>query len=130
MKIAISVRILWPGGVQRTAFAEAEGLSKLGHDVHLVFIRQTSRVNYNSKLNYEVLYTEEINRRFIAHFLKWVTMRYNPQRGPDSTVDMDLVWKMERTLSKKFDVVYYVDEFSAFFSKYSKRKYKHKVAVS
>ena len=41
MKIGIIVRILWPGGVQRIAIAEAEGLTRLGNDVELIFIRRT-----------------------------------------------------------------------------------------
>jgi hypothetical protein len=39
MKICILVRVLWSGGVQRIAFAEAEGLIKLENDVHLIFLK-------------------------------------------------------------------------------------------
>ena len=39
MRICIVVRLLWPGGVQRTALAEAEGLTKIGNEVDLLFIR-------------------------------------------------------------------------------------------
>lgn len=129
MKIAIIVRVLWPGGVQRTAFAEAEGLIKLGNEVDLIFIRKTSRYIYGSSIPYKIIYDEKVNGRFMGRLLKKITLHYSPQRGNDSVVDLDLIRKFEHSNRDKYDIVYYFDEFSAFFSKYSKRKKHHKVVV-
>lgn len=129
MKIAIVVRILWPGGVQRIAFAEAEGLTRLGNDVELIFIRKTKRYAYSSGIPFTVIYDNKVNNRFAAKLLRKITLHYNQQRGSDATVDIDLIRKFEHSIKKNYDIIYYFDEFSAFFSKYSKRKFHHKVVV-
>ena len=100
MRICIIVRILWPGGVQRTAFAEADGLRKLGNDVDLIFIRATNRYTYSQKLNYKVLYGNDVNKRFIGRLFKRITMHYSPERGEDVTIDIDLIYKTEHNLKK------------------------------
>ncbi len=129
MKIAILVRVLWPGGVQRTAIAEAEGLAKYGHQVDLIFIRDTGRYRYNINSKFTILYGNEISRRPVGKILRFVTNLYSPQRGTDATVDVDLIWKAERYVSKKYDLVYYFDEFSALFSRKSKRRMKKKIVL-
>jgi len=129
MKICIIVRILWPGGVQRIAFAEAEGLSKLGNEVDLIFIRSTNKLIYNYKINYKVIYDSNINKRFFGKIFKKITLHYMPQRGEEATVDIDLICKTEHKLNKKYDIIYYFDEFSAFFQRYNKRKYGNKSVV-
>jgi glycosyltransferase involved in cell wall biosynthesis len=129
MKIGIIVRILWPGGVQRIAIAEAEGLTRLGNDVELIFIRRTTRYTYSSEIPFRVIYDDKVNNRFAGKLLRKITLHYGPQRGSDATVDMDLIRKFEHSIKKQYDIIYYFDEFSAFFSKYSKKKFHHKVAV-
>ena len=129
MKICILVRLLWPGGVQRTAFAEAEGLSKLGNNVDLIFIRSSERYVYDSTKKYKVLNGNEVNNRILGRIFKKVTLHYLPQRGADATVDIDLIYKAEHSLGSKYDIIYYFDEFAAFFQKYSKRKFGNKTAV-
>lgn len=42
---------------------------------------------------------------------------------------MDLIWKTEHIIKNKYDVVYYFDEFSAFFARKSKKKYGTKIVV-
>lgn len=129
MKIAIIVRVLWPGGVQRIAFAEAEGLINAGYDVDLIFIRGTGRFQYPTNIPIKILYGPNVKKRFLGKIFGWITLHYIPQRGSDATVDMDLIWKTEHTLKNKYDVMYYFDEFSAFFAKNSKKKYGNKVVV-
>lgn len=129
MKIAIIVRILWPGGVQRIVFAEAEGLSRLRNDVDLIFKRKTARYTYNSEIPYRVIHDDKVNSRFTAKLLRRITTHYNPQRGSDATVDMDLIRRFEHSIKNEYDIIYYFDEFSAFFSNYSKEKFHHKVVV-
>lgn len=129
MKICILVRVLWPGGVQRIAFAEAEGLTKLGNNVDLIFIRGTKKYTYSENINYKVLYENNINKRILGRIFRKITLHYLPQRGEDATVDMDLIYKAEHNLKNKYDIIYYFDEFSAFFQKYNKKKYGNKTAV-
>ena len=129
MKIAILVRVLWPGGVQRTAIAEAEGLIERGHQVYLIFIRDTGRYRYNINSNFIILNGPEVSHRPIGKFLRFITNFYSPQRGSDATVDIDLIWKAERYVCNSYDVVYYFDEFSALFSGKSKRNGKKKIVL-
>lgn len=129
MRICIVVRILWPGGVQRIAFAEAEGLKKLNNEVDLVFIRVAKERLYDSSIDYKILYKSDINNRFLARLFKKITLHYLPQRGGEATVDIDLIYKFARSLKNEYDIVYYFDEFSSFFQKYRKRKYKYKTVV-
>ena len=129
MKICILVRVLWPGGVQRIGFAEAEGLTKLGNNVDLIFIRGTKKYTYSENINYKVLYENNINKRILGRIFRKITLHYLPQRGEDATVDMDLIYKAEHNLKNKYDIIYYFDEFSAFFQKYNKKKYGNKTAV-
>lgn len=129
MKICIIVRILWPGGVQRIAFAEAEGLRRLGNDVDLIFIRSAKKYVYPSNVNYKIIYNDEIKNRFLGKVLKKITLHYAPQRGDDATVDIDLIYKTEHNLKNKYDIIYYFDEFAALFQKYNKNKCKNKTAV-
>ncbi len=129
MKICIIVRVLWPGGVQRIAFAEAEGLKELGNDVDLIFIRSTERPIYDSPINYTVMYDYNIKKRILGKVFKKITLHYMPQRGEDATVDVDLIYKTEHSINKKYDIIYYFDEFTALFQKYNKHRFKNKSAV-
>ena len=78
MKIAIIVRVLWPGGVQRTAFAEADGLIKAGHDVDLIFIRDTGRFHYKTNVPTKILYGPETKNRFLGKIFGAITALYSP----------------------------------------------------
>ncbi len=129
MKVLIIVRVLWPGGVQRTAFAEAEGLVKLGDDVDLVFIRDTGRLKYATKIKYSVIYDNSVNERPLGKILKKITLHYNPQRGTDATVDIDLILKFVRSLRTRYDIVYCFDEFTGIFSKTIKKSCNSKIVV-
>ena len=129
MRICIIVRILWPGGVQRIAFAEAEGLKNLGNEVDLIFIRSTKKYIYDSNVNYNVIYGDKISNRLLGRIFKKITLHYLPQRGEDSSVDIDLIYKTEHSIKKKYDIIYYFDEFSAFFQKHNKKKFGNKSVV-
>ncbi|MEM3290575.1 MAG: glycosyltransferase family 4 protein [Candidatus Micrarchaeaceae archaeon] len=129
MKILILVRILWPGGVQRTAFAEADGLRKLGNEVELVFIRDTGRLHYSENVSYSTIFNNEVNKRFVAKILRRITAHYLPARGPDSTVDIDLIYKFIHSIKQKYDLVYCFDEFIGFFAKPIKRRFGSTIVV-
>jgi glycosyltransferase involved in cell wall biosynthesis len=129
VKIAIIVRVLWPGGVQRIAFAETNGLLKLGHKVDLIFIRDTGRLHYPGDVPSRVLFDSSIRNRILGRIFKRITHIYSPQRGDDATIDIDLIRKAEKSLKGNYDIIYYFDEISAFFSRRNKKKYGHKVIV-
>lgn len=122
MKICIVVRVLWPGGVQRVAFAEANGLRRLGHDVDLIFIRDTGRVVHEIDIPYKALHSSEASNRPLGRIFRAITRRYAPERGYDATVDFDLIYSFER-YRKRYDVVIYLDEFAAMLARYGKWKH-------
>jgi hypothetical protein len=63
MRIAIIVRLLWPGGVQRIAIEETRGLQQLGHDVLLLFLRRSS-------LPYDYLKSERVKVDTLDNVIK------------------------------------------------------------
>ena len=128
MKICIFVRILWAGGVQRIAFAEAEQLSSKGHSVDLIFLRKVGNLTYNTAIPYTVVYEETIQDRLSAKLLQRITRIYAPERGKDATVDLDLIRKFERR-RQDYDVIIYFDQHAAFFAKYGRKKHKGKIVV-
>ncbi|NON63529.1 glycosyltransferase family 4 protein [Acidianus sp. RZ1] len=125
MKVLILVRVLWPGGVQRAAFKEAYELMKRGHDVDLVFIRETQReVKYSSSINYTVLYPPTVKKRLLGKVFWKLTSIYAKGRGDDATIDLDLIFLYEMRRKKNYDVVIYYDQWTALFSWVRKLKEK------
>ena len=128
MKICIFVRVLWPGGVQRTALAEAEQLTALGHTVDLVFLRDTGREKYSTSVNYRCLHDASAKKRLLGKLFGFITRRYASERGSDATVDLDFILKFERT-RESYDVILYFDQHAAFFARYGQRKNHDKYVV-
>ena len=129
MKILIVCRVLWPGGVQRMIFRQAEGLKLLGNEVDLVFIRDTGRYKYPTNLNFEIFMTKNRSSKLVDYILKRITSRYSPQRGEDAVVDIDYIRKFQKSITKSYDLIYYSDEFAALFSEIVKKKNKAKLVV-
>ena len=117
MKICIFVRILWPGGVQSIAFGEAKSLADRGHKVDLIFLRDSGRGKHPWSYwhPYSVIYSSEINQRPLHRLFCFITRIYAPERGEDSTVDLDLIKKFERKRDK-YDIIIYYDQLSAFYA--------------
>ncbi len=115
LRILIVVRLLWPGGVQRLAIAEAEGLKELGNHVDLVFIRDTGRLIYSANINYKIIYDKRSNYRLAGRLLRAITLHFKPQRGSDATVDVDLLFKYAASVKGRYDIVYCFDEFVGLF---------------
>lgn len=131
MKICIFVRVLWPGGVQAIAFSEAKSLEELGHKVDLVFLRDSGRGVYPWSYlhSFKVMYNSSISKRPL-HKLFWlITRQYNPERGEDSTVDLDLIKKFEKTRDR-YDVVIYFDQLAAFYANLGKRIHRDRYIVN
>ncbi|MDG6999788.1 MAG: glycosyltransferase family 4 protein [Nitrososphaerota archaeon] len=122
------MRILWPGGVQRTAFAEAEQLIERGISVDLVFLRDTGREKYTTTVPHQVLFDPSIKNRLFGRIFKVITHRYAPHRGSDATVDLDLIRRYEVT-RKEYDIVIYFDQQAAFFARYGQRLHGGKYVV-
>lgn len=115
-KICILVRVLWPGGPQRIAFEYAKTLRSAGNIVDLIFIRETERFPKDfTSTEFALLYSTDIKDRKSERILNKLTSHFNPGRGRDATVDLDLILKFE--LSKdKYDFIIYFDQFTSLFS--------------
>jgi len=130
MRVCIFVRVLWPGGVQSIAFGTAKSLSDLGHEVDLVFLRDSGRgIHPWSYMHpYRILNDSNVNQRMLHTLLSTITRIYAPERGSDATVDIDLIKKFE--LSRhSYDVVIYFDQLSAYFANLGSRLHGDKYIV-
>jgi glycosyltransferase involved in cell wall biosynthesis len=114
--VTILVRVLWPGGPQRIAINDADLLRQEGLDVDLVFIRDTQRkVEKFDSFPHKVIFNSHSSKRPLQKIFYMITKHYNPGRGNDATIDLDLIAKYE--LSKNDSkVVIYFDQFTALFS--------------
>ena len=111
MRVAYLCRVLWNGGVQRTAIAATEGLQALGYDVELIFLRRTSDANYS--LPRGTIVTEApANSSPITRAQQAITSLFAGHRGIDATVDLDRLWAV-RDLVAEFDVVIYNDQYAS-----------------
>lgn len=122
VKILIVCRVLWPGGVQRMVFKQAEGLFLLGNDVDLFFLRDTNRYTYPTSMKYEVFIKQARSSKVVDYILKKITNKYNPQRGDDAVVDIDYIWRFQKSIKTNYDIIYYTDEFAALFNSSLKRR--------
>jgi len=106
-------RILWNGGVQRVAIGQTIGLRGLGWGCDLVFLRRTRDAAYELPPGTQVLHATEITgpRPFQA-FYESLTSQYAGHRGPEATVDLDVMLD-SLDLSGKYDVTIYNDQYTA-----------------
>ena len=93
MRIGIVVRILWPAGTAKTAAIEAMYLQKMGHQVYVFFIRNsTYKYAYQDLLknvNYVVLHPD--HKSTMSGLYDIVTGIFAPDRKGDGRVDYDLI---------------------------------------
>lgn len=116
LSILILGRLYWPGGVARILLAEGEQLQQRGHRVHVVFIRRAKNaIDYRTAASYRVVNCNSIDRRMLSHPLRLLTISYAPERGPDATVDLDLIFKFELGRTR-YDVVIYGDTHTAVYA--------------
>jgi len=96
MKITILLRILWTGGAQKIAIQEAKQLQYLGHDVRLIFLRETESGKHlydNMKgINWEVF----SHRKRPSLIYSIITGHFSADRKGEGTVDYDLIKKFAR----------------------------------
>ncbi len=123
-RVCILVRVLWAGGPQRIAFAEAKYLRSASIDTDLVFLRKTTRTPNDYASSSFVIHSDLSKRKVWFHkIFRLITKHYNEGRGEDATVDLDLVFDYERK-SPHYDVVIYFDQFTSIFSIIRKVKSK------
>ena len=100
MRIVVLVRILWTGGAQKIAIREAENLQKFGHDVRLVFLRETEsgKLLHESlkNLKWEV-YSKSGGKNPLYSF---ITAHFSSDRKGEGTVDYDLITNFAKHFSR------------------------------
>ncbi|BCS91498.1 glycosyltransferase family 4 protein [Metallosphaera javensis (ex Sakai et al. 2022)] len=97
MKIIVLFRLFWTSGASKIAIEEVRALSRLGHDVRLVFLRETSSGKYLEPLlrgiDYEIFSTKPP---------KWIystiTGLFAPDRKGEGAVDYDLLKSFAKTV--------------------------------
>jgi glycosyltransferase involved in cell wall biosynthesis len=115
-RIALVCRILWNGGVQRVAISQVEQLRRLGYDADLIFLRQTSDATYAVPPGTTIISVPLSTRPFFP-FLVRITAVFAGHRGPEATVDVDLLWRLRHRL-RTYDAVVYSDQFAAWLGAY------------
>ena len=124
MKVLILLRILWTAGAQRIAVNEYRHLEKLGYDPKIVFLRAHTAKGYEDLLkgvNYEVV--RESGEGLLTPLFGLVTRLFSPDRGLESTVDLDLIRKFPDTIEKnKPDYIICHDQWAGLGGYYAKKK--------
>lgn len=126
MKIVILVRILWTAGAPKKAVRQAKELSKLGHDVHLVFLRRSGRLGgYKDLLegvNYSIVV--ERNTSLLVPLYDFITGLFSPDRKGEGRLDYNLIKKFPKYISKSLpDILICHDQFAGLAGYYLKRRY-------
>ena len=115
-RIRFVCRILWPGGVQRILAHEAEGLQSRGFDVDLVFLRRSRKLTpFSFTSLHRTLREAEDHGSLLTKVFELLTRHYLAPRGPDATVDVDLILSLELTRQTQ-DLTIYTDQFAAMFA--------------
>lgn len=113
MRIVILVRILWTGGAQKIAIKEAENLQKCGHNVRLVFLRETESGKFlHDSLN--IVNWDIYSRTGGKNPLySLITAHFSPDRKGEGTVDYDLITNFAKHFSRDdADYVLCLDQFA------------------
>ncbi|AAL62797.1 glycosyltransferase (type 1) [Pyrobaculum aerophilum str. IM2] len=124
MRVLIISRLLWTAGAQRIAINEYHWLKRLGYDTELVFLRRGNVTGYEELL-------EEVNYKVVRRghgpltpFFYTLTKIFAPDRGLESTVDLDLIFKIPK-IAKKEGADYLIchDQFTGIGCYQAYRKY-------
>lgn len=131
MKIIILIRILWYGGALKIAIEEAKELRKRGHNVKLIILRGKTTKEIKDLLNgidWEIMHDDKPS--FLTPIYSYVTKKFRPDRGKESTVDLNLIKKFRKKYAI-FNPEYIIchDQWSGLAGYYYKRWYKTKYSV-
>ena len=111
LRVAIVCRVLWNGGVQRTAIAQTEILRKLGIPTDLYFLRVVMGTAFRLPAGTIVMADFPV-RTSLARIQLWITSLFARHRGRDASVDLDRLIAFGPT-AESYSVVVYNDQYAA-----------------
>ncbi|MGI0132120.1 MAG: glycosyltransferase [Thermoplasmata archaeon] len=121
MRVTILLRICWTGGAQKIAINQALALQDLGHSVRLLFLREGDSKGYSEllePLNVEMFRCRR--NRVEQAIYDVLTHLFAPDRGRESTIDLDLMRLCTRSLERNPpDLLICHDQFSALAGMYA-----------
>jgi glycosyltransferase involved in cell wall biosynthesis len=125
MKIIIIVRILWTAGAPKKAIREAKELSKLGHNVKLIFLRKATTLSgYEDLLegiNFRII--TEHNHSPLVPIYDYLTGKFAPDRKGEGRLDYNLIRKLPHFVRNEYpDFVICHDQYSGLGGYYIKKK--------
>lgn len=124
MRIIILLRILWTAGAQKIAVEEYRALRDLGHDVKIVFLRSSDFRGYEDMLtdvNYRVV--RKGRSGVLTPIFAFLTKKFMPDRGVESTVDYDLIHGFPKIAEKEQpDLVICHDQWAGLAGFYAHRE--------
>jgi hypothetical protein len=101
VRVAILLRVLWTAGAQRIAVNEYRWLERMGHDPRIIFLRTHRTKGYEDLLrgvDYEVL---RDGPGPLTPIFSRITRLFARDRGPESTVDLDLIMRVPDALREE-----------------------------
>lgn len=106
----IATRLMWPGGVFRTALEEARYTSS-----KLYVLRKAHHPTPFSTegVNFEILRNSNSNGNILTNVFSLLTLFYDKERGTDATIDLDLIFKLSKMGDIKDHNILYFDQFIA-----------------
>ena len=126
MKIIILVRILWTAGAPKVAIDEYKVLEKLGHDVHLIFLRKTPSGDLFLPLLRGVhwnIISSGSPARFTSIY-DLITGIFMPDRKGDGRLDYNLIREFPSYIKDiKPDLVICHDQWAGLAGYYAFKKY-------
>ena len=126
MRIVILVRILWTAGAPKKAIRQATELIKMGHDVHLVFLRKAGRLagyeDLLKGLNHSIMV--ERNTSLLVPLYDFITGLFAPDRKGEGRLDYNLIRRFPKYIYKSLpDILICHDQYAGLAGYYLKRKY-------
>lgn len=126
MKILIIIRILWTAGAPKKAIREAKELTKLGHDVKLIFLRKATTLSgYEDLLdgvNFRII--TEHNDSLLVPIYDYFTGRFLPDRKGEGRLDYNLIRKLPYIVrSENPDFLICHDQYSGLGGYYARKKF-------
>jgi glycosyltransferase involved in cell wall biosynthesis len=126
MKIVILVRILWTAGAPKVAIDEYKVLERLGHDVHLIFLRKTPSgdlfLPLLGSMHWNIMSSGSPSRFTSIYDL--ITGIFMPDRKGDGRLDYDLIREFPSYIKdSKPDLVICHDQWAGLAGYYAFKKY-------
>lgn len=109
-EIVIATRLMWPGGVFRTALEEARHM-----DAKLLVLRRAKHDTPYQTDNVDITVLKEPNSKagILTSIFSLMTLFYDKERGTEATIDLDLIFRVRKMKNIKHQKVLYGDQFIA-----------------